>query len=141
MALARNAATYFTRTVLVLQATVLGLIASRSLIDPVGTAARDQIILDSGGAIAVQAVGFGAFPLCAAAFVLFCAARARSLVTGLHFTLLLTGTALVVRLAAVQAHGGLALNRAPLIGEAVFFTLALIARVWVTRSSVEPAAA
>jgi hypothetical protein len=125
-------ATHFSRLILLFQGVVLTLIASRVLIDPVGSSAKQQIGLGSPLAIAVIQIGFGAFPLAAAMFVILCAISTRTLRAGLAFVLLFDLTALAVRLHAILSVGGFAANRVPFIGEPVFGVLALSALVWQT---------
>jgi hypothetical protein len=136
-------APHFARLVLLFQAVVLTLIASRILLDPVGASAKAQISLGSPLAMVVAQIGFGAFPLAAAIFVAVCALSARMLRAGLTFVLILDLTALAVRLHAMLPAGGFAQNRGPLIGETVFSVLAVAALIWQSswlRRSSEPAA-
>jgi hypothetical protein len=136
-------APHFARLVLLFQAVVLTLIASRILLDPVGASAKAQISLGSPLAMVVAQIGFGAFPLAAAIFVAVCALSARTLRAGLTFVLILDLTALAVRLHAMLPAGGFAQNRGPLIGETVFSVLAIAALIWQSswlRHSSEPAA-
>src|SRR5262249_12681765 len=77
----------FARIVLIFQGVLLTMIASRSLLDPIAAAARDQIALGSPAGIVVSQIGFGAFPLAAAIFVVICAWSAQRLRTGLIFAL------------------------------------------------------
>jgi hypothetical protein len=136
-------APHFARLVLIFQAVVLTLIASRILLDPVGASAKAQISLGSPLAMVVAQIGFGAFPLAAAIFVAVCALSARTLRAGLTFVLILDLTALAVRLHAMLPAGGFAQNRGPLIGETAFSVLAVAALIWQSswlRRSSEPAA-
>jgi hypothetical protein len=136
-------APHFARLVLLFQAVVLTLIASRILLDPVGASAKAQISLGSPLAMVVAQIGFGAFPLAAAIFVAVCALSARTLRAGLTFVLILDLTALAVRLHAMLPAGGFAQNRGPLIGETAFSVLAVAALIWQSswlRRSSEPAA-
>ena len=133
--------THFARIVLLLQGVVLTLIAARVLSDPIAASAQDQIGLGSPLAIVVAQIGFGAFPLAAAIFVIVCAISVATLRVGLAFVLIFDLTALAVRLHAVLAVGGFAANRGPFIGETVFGVLALGALVWQSgrlRRSSEP---
>jgi cytochrome b561 len=123
----------FARIVLLFQGIVLTLIASRSLLDPVAASAKDQIALGSPLAIVVSQIGFGAFPLAVAIFVLMCAFSARRLRTGLMFILIVDLTALLVRAHGVMQVGGFAENRGPFIGETVFSILAIAALIWEGR--------
>jgi len=125
----------FSRLVLLLQGVVLTLIASRILFDPIGAAAKDQIDLGSALAIVVAQIGFGAFPLAAALFVVFCALSVPRLRTGLAFVLIFDLTALIVRALGVLREGGFGDNRGPFIGEALFAVLAIGASVWMSRAS------
>ena len=135
---------HFARLVLLFQGVVLTLIASRVLVDPIGATAKDQIGLGSPLAIVVTQIGFGAFPLAAAIFVVICALSAATLRAGLAFVLIFDLTALAVRLHAVLAVGGFAANRGPFIGETLFGVLALGALIWQSgrlhRSSHPPSA-
>jgi hypothetical protein len=136
-------APHFARLVLLFQAVVLTLIASRILLDPVGASAKAQISLGSPLAMVVAQIGFGAFPLAAAIFVAVCTLSARTLRAGLTFVLILDLTALAVRLHAMLPAGGFARNRGPLIGETVFSVLAVAALIWQSswlRRLSEPAA-
>lgn len=123
---------YFARTVLVLGAALLGSIALHSIIDPVGTAAHNQVWLRSDFAITVQQVGFGAFPLGAALFALGSAFSRKSLAGGLTLVAALVLTAVVVRLYGILEHGGLAPNLRPLAGEFTLGILSLMA-LWFER--------
>jgi len=123
---------YFARTVLVLGAALLGMIALHSIIDPVGTAAHNQITLRSDFAVTVQQVGFGAFPLGAALFALGSAFSRKSLAGGLTLVAALVLTAVLVRLYGILEHGGLALNLRPLAGEFTLGALRLMA-LWFER--------
>src|SRR5262249_43614555 len=123
---------YFARTVLVLGATLLGTIALRAIVDPVGTAAHNQIFLRSDFAVTVQQVGFGAFPLAAALFALGSAFSRKSLAGGLTLVAALVLTAVLVRLYGILQHGGLALNLRPLAGEFTLGILSLVA-LWLER--------
>jgi len=129
---------HFARFVLVFQGVVLTLIASRVLVDPIGASARDQIGLGSPLAIVVTQIGFGAFPLAAAIFVVMCALSATTLRTGLAFVLIFELTALAIRLHGVLSVGGFVQNRGPFIGETVFAVLALSALAWQSRRSRRP---
>ncbi len=133
----------FARLVLLFQGVVLTLIASRILLDPIAASAKQQISLSSPLAIVVAQIGFGAFPLAAAIFVVICALSVRRLRTGLAFVLIFDLTALAVRVHGVLSVGGFAANRGPFIGETVFSVLALGALIWQTswlRRSREPTA-
>lgn len=129
---------HFARFVLLSQGIVLTLIAARVLVDPMGASARDQIGLGSPLAIVVTQIGFGAFPLAAAIFVVMCALSVTTLRTGLAFVLIFDLTALAIRLHGVLSVGGFAENRGPFIGEAVFGVLALSALAWQSRQSRRP---
>jgi hypothetical protein len=126
-------APHFARLVLLFQSAALILIASRTLFDPVGAAAKAQISLGSPLAIVVAQIGFGAFPLAAALFVAVCALSVLTLRAGLTFVLIFDLTALAVRVHALLPVGGFAQNRGPLIGETVFGVLALAALIWHSR--------
>jgi cytochrome b561 len=124
---------HFGRSVLLLQSVVLTLIALRVLVDPIGASAKDQIGLGSPLAIVVTQIGFGAFPLAAAIFVVICTLSAATVRAGLVFVLIFDLTALGIRLHGVLSVGGFAENRGPFIGETVFGVLALTALVWQSR--------
>jgi hypothetical protein len=136
-------APHFARLVLLFQSVALILVASRILFDPVGASAKAQISLGSPLAIVVAQIGFGAFPLAAAVFIVVCALSTRTLRAGLTFVVIFDVTALAVRVHALAPAGGFAQNRGPLIGETVFGVLALAALTWHSgwlRRSNEPPA-
>jgi cytochrome b561 len=140
-----RAASVVVRVILILSSLLLGRIASRSLIDPVSAAQHQDMVLNSGGAIVISQVNFGAFPLAIALFALGCAFSRRAAPVGLGLIVIVAAVTLAVRLVGVATFGGFEENRMQAIGEVVLLVLSGSAMIWLMVSapvsSADPAAA
>lgn len=98
-------APWITRLMLIVPTAIFALIASRYLIDPVGTGATIGLAFNRPLALTVTRVGFGAFPLAASIFTFSCLISARRVLTGLGFVSIVMCVALIVRLFGMFADG------------------------------------
>jgi hypothetical protein len=85
------------------------MIAARWIIDPIGSATRVGISLDTAIAMTTARVGFGAFPLGCAAAVLTCLISRHHLV-GLSFLSILIGCLEAIRTYSVLTDNTLSAN-------------------------------
>ena len=118
---------WVSRAVLIAVLTVLTLISSKFIGNPVDAAAASDMTLGSPLAITNMRASFGAFPLGCALFVLVCLFTSGLRRTGLLFVALIIGTALVVRIFGIVADGTLAASLRVTIAEAVMLSLSLAA--------------
>jgi hypothetical protein len=120
---------WFSRTILVLVAGILFLIARKYLFDPTGASAERGIVLSTGTGRTIARVGFGAFPLACAIVVAACVPATNRVRNGLWFVIALFGTVLFVRLAGAVADNSLADNIPLVIPEVVFLMLTTTALI------------
>jgi Domain of unknown function (DUF4345) len=136
---------WFSRFVLILVMTVLGLIARKFIGNPAGAASASDIMLGSPLAFTNMRASFGAFPLGGAVFVLLCLTSRQRRVTGLIFVAVLMAAVLAVRLLGVLADGTLSQSLPVIVAETVLLLLSLAALTaesfWATLASVPPSAA
>jgi hypothetical protein len=96
---------WITRLMLIVPTAIFALIASRYLIDPVGTGATIGLAFNKPLALTIARVGFGAFPLAASIFTFSCLISARRVLIGLGFVSIVMCVALIVRLFGMFADG------------------------------------
>jgi hypothetical protein len=117
---------WFNRLLLAVATFIMGMIALRTLRDPVGSTLPIGILLSSPTAITVVRVGFGGFPLGFALALLGCLISTDRLLTGLFLLASVIGAATVARIQGLVLDGATPYNLGLLRPELVLSALSVI---------------
>jgi len=101
---------WFNRLVLLAATCIMGMIALRTLRDPVGSTQPMGIVLTSATAATVVRVGFGGFPLGFAVALLGCLVSTKRLLGGLLLLASIAGAATLARLQGIVLDGATPYN-------------------------------
>ena len=116
-------APWLSRIILVPPTVIFTLIALRYISKPAQAAAAVGISLNTPLAATILRIGFGAFPLGAALFTLWCLISSRRILTGLTFVGIMLGMALIVRVFGMLADGTVKESMALVRSEAILLII------------------
>ncbi len=117
---------WISRVILLLPTAIFFMISLRTLADPAGSAAEQDISLNSPLGYTILRVGFGGFPLAFAIIVLACLVSTRRLLTGLSIVATLVTVVLAVRVQGVCLDGTGSQNFKLIVAEVVLLALSAI---------------
>ena len=119
-------APWLSRLILVPPTLIFTLIAIRYITKPTQAAAEVGISLNTPLAATVLRIGFGAFPLGAAIFTLWCLVSTRRILTGLTFVGTMLGVALIVRVFGMMVDGTVRESMGLVRAEAILLIICFI---------------
>ena len=119
-------APWISRLVLLPPVVIFTLIACRYILKPAQAAAEVGITLNTPLAATILRIGFGAFPLGAALFTLWCLISRSRILNGLTFVVIMLGVALSVRVFGMLIDGTVRESLGLVRAEAILLMISFI---------------